>query len=520
MPTLPSRFIAYFSSQAISPMSNLSRLIAAATLLPILSLPVIAQDATPPAPAADAAAAGTLTIEDCVRRALDRGFGIEIQRFSPSMAQDSVDIARSSFVPVLSASSTKTHENDAQTAKSLGSRSDDSSTKVGVSELLATGATVSISSTIARAVSNPASSSALYNPAYSSDLTLSVSQPLLKGAGSAVTKAALNKAKIGLDRARLDFKAQALDIVQETETAYYNLVSAREQLKVYNASLELANRLLDEAREKKTVGTATDIDVLEAQVGVANARSNVIQSEKTVKDSADSLLALIGRFELDTQLGATRFEDFTGQTPVIESSYQLALRNQPDYLSSKLQLEQLKIAVASAKDGLKPTLNVEGALGFNGYRGSGEDSFNSAVNRDNNTWELGLTLSYPWGNVGNKATYRQSVSTLNQQALTVRQLEQSILVKVRSAVRAVETNVEKVKIAALAADYSSRQYDLERARFDAGLATSREVLQTQTNLEDARLSVLQARITLQTSISSLHRLEGSSLERYQIALQE
>ena len=84
--------------------------------------------------------------------------------------------------------------------------------------------------------------------------------------------------------------------------------------------------------------------------------------------------------------------------------------------------------------------------------------------------------------------------------------------------RAVETNSEKVKIAALAAQFSVREYDLENARFTAGLVTSRDVLQTQSDLETARVAELQARITLQNSISALHRMEGSSLDRYHITL--
>ena len=143
-----------------------------------------------------------------------------------------------------------------------------------------------------------------YNPAYTSDITVSVTQPLLRGAGTAVTTATLNRARIGQQRAGFDFKARALDIVQQTEGDYYNLVYAREQLSVFRVSLALANRLLEEAQAKKTVGTATDIDVLQAQVGVANARSNVISGEKSVKDTGDALLAIIGRFELDTPLGA------------------------------------------------------------------------------------------------------------------------------------------------------------------------------------------------------------------------
>ena len=484
--------------------------------------PAPAAAAPPEAPAAPAPleAPAPLTLEDCVRRAIEKGFDIEIQRFNTTIARDAVDVARGSFIPTLTLAGTQSHATTAAIQAFPGTTTDDRTLRFGVSELLTTGTTVGVSTDFGRSKNDPPSVNSIFNPAYTADVTLSVTQPLLRGAGTAVTTAALNRAKVGSVRAGFDFKARALDIVQQTEGAYYNLVFAREQLAVFHVSLDLANRLLDEARAKKTVGTATDIDVLQAQVGVANARSNVLSAEKTVRDNGDALLALIGRFELDAPLGAARFEEFTGELPVAESSYQLALQNQPDYTSAKLLLDQLKLDLAVARNSLRPTLNLGGAIGLSGNRGNAADAFDSAANRDNSSWQLDLTLTYPWGRVSDRARYRQSTATLGQQTLVVRQLEQSILVQVRSAVRAVETNSEKVKIAALAAQFSAKQYDLQIARFAAGLATSRDVLQSQADLENSRVAELQARITLLNSISALHRLEGSSLQRYDVKLPE
>jgi outer membrane protein TolC len=509
-------------------MPNRLRLsLAAASLLAGCLVPALAQNTPPPATdasaltaAAPAPASAPLTLEDCVQRALEHGFDIEIQRYTPAIAKDSVDIARGAFFPTLSLTGSQSHSNTGPIGGTPGTRSDAGLFNLGITELLQTGTSVSVSTSFDRSESNPPSYTSFYNPTYTSDVTVAVTQPLLRGAGTAVTTATLNRARIGQQRAGFDFKARALNIVQQTEGAYYNLVYAREQLSVYKVSLDLANRLLEEAQAKRTVGTVTDIDVLQAQVGVASARSNVISAEESVKNNGDALLALIGRFELDAPLGTTKLADFSGQLPVIASSYQLAMRNQPDYISAKMQLDQFKLDLFVAKDALKPTLDLNGAFGFNGTRGSGSDAFSSEANRDNNSWQVGFTLSYPWGRVSDKARYHQSLSTLNQQTLIVRQLEQTILVQVRSAVRDVETNNEKVKIAALAAEYSAKQYDLELARFAAGLATSRDVLQTQSDLENARVAELQARITLQNSISALHRLEGSSLERYHLALPE
>jgi len=85
-------------------------------------------------------------------------------------------------------------------------------------------------------------------------------------------------------------------------------------------------------------------------------------------------------------------------------------------------------------------------------------------------------------------------------------------------VRSVETNLESVRIASLSSELSQKQYELEDARFKAGLSTSYRVLQAQTDLDTARVNELQAKVTLNTAISALHRLEGSSLQRYGVTL--
>jgi outer membrane protein TolC len=75
-----------------------------------------------------------------------------------------------------------------------------------------------------------------------------------------------------------------------------------------------------------------------------------------------------------------------------------------------------------------------------------------------------------------------------------------------------------VKIAAQARELSTKQYELEKAKFDAGLSTSRRVLEAQNDLETARVNELQSRVSLRTSLAALHRIEGSSLQRYGVAL--
>jgi outer membrane protein len=452
-----------------------------------------------------------LTLEQCIARALQRNFDLEISRYAPQIAADGIDVAKGGYEPQLSITGSRY---GLETGPA-GTTSDGTDLRVGVTQRLYTGTTVSASSQVGRTSTNPALAT---NPAYDADITLSVRQSLLQGAGLGVNRAGIERAEIGLQRAHLDHKARVLDIIQDTENAYYNLAYAREQLAVRNFSLALAQRLFDEAQTRRDTGVATDLDVLQAEVGIANARRGVILAEQSVKDRQDALLALIGQFELDAPLGTVRFKDTEGTLPVFASSFQMAKQNQPDFLSSQAAIDQFKIDLKLAKDAAKPDLSVGAALGLNGRNGSGGDAFSDALEPQSHSWQVDFALNYPWGRKSDKARERQSLSALSREQTRLRQIEQNIEVQVRSAVRSVEANTESVKIAAQASALSQKQYELEKAKFDAGLSTSRRVLEAQDDLETARVNELQARVSLSNAISALHRLEGSSLQRYAVEL--
>lgn len=475
----------------------------------------LAQDSAPAT-----GAAPELTLAQCITRALQKNFDLEIGRYSPQIAQDSIESAKAGFDPTLSLTSSRSFTQQPSSLSTLdGSASPTSATsttRLAVNQRIATGATVGLSTRLNRSSTNSIFNT--LNPAYNADATFSISQPLLRGLGSSVTQAGIERAKIGLQRANLDFRTQALNVIQNTENAYYNLAFAREQLTVRNFSLALANRLYDEAKTRRDTGVATNLDVLQAEVGIANARRNVILSEQSVKDRQDALLALIGQFELDSAVGTVRFAEVSGATPVFASSYAMAKASQPDYLSSVAAIEQLQLDLHLAKNAKLPTLSIGGALGYSGRQGSADAAYRQIPDLDGYTWQVDLSLTMPLGFRGDKAAYRQSLATLNRERVRLRQLEQGIEVQVRSAVRSVETNLESVKIATLASHLSERQYELEKARFDAGLSTSRRVLEAQNDLESNRVNELSAKVTLHTAIAALHRLEGSSLQRYAVTL--
>lgn len=483
-----------------------------ACCLALIALPVLAADN--PAPSTS-----PLTLRECIDQALQKNFGLKIEGYNTDNAVQSLVVSKSDYDPSFTLSTNKSvSQADVPSTQLVGTHSDSFSTNIGVNQKISTGAMVSLSSALNRNATN--NTYATLNPAYNADVSLSISQPLLKNSGTTVNRAAIQKAELGVDIANLNYKGQVLQVVRDTESAYYDLVFAREQLKVRQLSLDLAQKLYEENKTRQQTGVATDLDVLQAQVGVATAQNNVLLAQKTVRDAEDALLNVIGQFEFGTALGAVTLPTYDHVLTNFAESYKLARENQPDYLVEENTIKQLELDVATAKRNRLPSLDLDGALGYNTRDRSVSDALNRLPNGDGYAWQVGLSLTVPWGMRSDKARYRTAQNSLAREQLRLRQIEQNLLVQVRAAVRAVETNSESVNISAQATQLSEKQYELEKARFDAGSSTSRRVLQAQDDLENARVSELQARVNLRKAVSALHQIDGSSLAVYQISLPE
>jgi outer membrane protein TolC len=468
------------------------------------------EPAAPPA----FATAPTLTLEECIARAMEKNFELRVETFFTDIARESLNVANATFEPTFVASLQRF---SSQEAPALGGRrSDSTDARVGVEQFLPTGALVELSASVDRSAGTFSVNT--FNPVYGSDVALIVTQPLLRGAGTAYNRSLIERSRLGVDIARLNFKSSVLQVIRDTEAAYFNLVFAREQLVVKKHSLALAERLFEENKTRKLTGVATDLDVLSAEVGIATAHNGVVIAEQGVRNSEDALLALIGQFEFDSDLGVVAISPYQEPSPSFDLSYKLARENQPDYLATQTSIKQLELDAANAKNAARPTLNLGGSIGYSGVDRSYRGAADNLPNGEARSWGLDLSLRVPWGLHADRARHRSALASLRQQESRLQLIEQQLLVQVRSAVRAVDTNQQSVEINRQGTQLATRQYELELARFKAGLSTSRQVLQVQDDLETARVNQLLAEVNLRIAIANLHQLESSSLEKYRISV--
>ncbi len=466
------------------------------------------------------------SLEEAIALALQKSFNLQIQSFTVSNSRDNITIQEAGFAPTLTANITRSVNQSASTTSRLdgtaaqGPRSDNTQVRVGATlpRIKATNATVSVSTNVTRGATN--STNALFNPAFGNAISANINQPLMRDFGRESALAALENARLGFAIASINYKSSVLATVSSTENSYYNLVASREALRIAQLTLDGNQRLFDENKARRTTGVMTDLDVLSAEVGVARARSTVVQREQAVRDAEERLLNLINAPSLDVRPGPVAFDQYAEGSPNFAQSYKLAREFYPETLSQAQTIKQLELSLATAKRNTLPDLDLTAGLGYSAR--TTNVSYGQAIanlpNDHGNNWAIGLNYSLPWGQHADKARLRQAANSLSSQKVRLEQLESQLVLDVRIAVRAVETNLVAVEIAAKATELASRQYDQQKARFDAGLSTSRIVLQFQDDLENARITELSTKLALRRAVAELRRLEGTSLQRFRVQL--
>ena len=152
---------------------------------------------------------------------------------------------------------------------------------------------------------------------------------------------------------------------------------------------------------------------------------------------------------------------------------------------------------------------------------------NSGVNLDEElsnmmiyqqAYSAGARISLPLGTISARNNFRSSKAAQTQAVLTVKRLEQSIMIQIDTAMKQAQSNFERVDATKKARQFAEDALDAETRKFQAGKSTGFEVLRLQRDLTTARGNEIQALATYNKALSQLSLYEGSTLQRRGIDL--
>jgi outer membrane protein len=336
-------------------------------------------------------------------------------------------------------------------------------------------------------------------------IVLQVRQALYAGGG---IRAALDAQKVLRESALLDLKGAINDALLDVRTRFYNVLLAREQIKVQEENVKLLGEQLQNAKNRFEAGSVSNFEVLRAEVELANAKPVLIRARNSFRTSIDQLRQAIGYTNVARE-NLRKTPEFVGTLEFTPASYDLqaaldaARVNRPELLRLAKTAQAQERNVDFARAGYRPTLDLVGGYGL--YKNSASNSFSDSKDG----WTVGLESN--WAIFDGRATagrVAQARSLYRQADLRLKEQTLAIEVEVRTALSSLQEAGELAEAAVKVVEQAEESLRLADARYGAGSATQLDVLQAQVALTQARDNQLQANYSYNVALANVRRAIG------------
>jgi outer membrane protein len=534
-----------------------------------------------------------LSLQDAIALAMENSMDIVVQRYSPWMADVSLLKARAGglgygtpgsiavgstanlpelyYDPVLTQyiafsdaatpianpyTSGLGASGNTTTAQSLFSHAAIYNTSY--SQYFVTGSNLTVAWDNTRASSTAAN---FFNPYVQSSLSISFQQQLLNGAGRYVNRRNILITENNRKIADLQFAQQAITTITNTVTAYWELVYARENVKVQEQAVKVSEKLYSDNKKQLEIGTMAPLDVTRAESELASDRQNLIIAQTTELQDQLSLKNYISKDPMASNLLNVEIvptdkpeTPATIETSSFEDSVKEAFQKRPDLQEQYFNLKSAQVDVKATKNALLPTATLGLQYSANGLAGNSPIEGASStvagvpvvdangvpipglflpetVTPTTGTYHAGfgtaqsevfhndfpvysgsLTFSLPLRNRANQADSIHAQLVERQFEAEVQQTKNTAVLDVRNTIIAVEQGRAAVEAATKARELQQQTFDAEQKKYQLGASTVYNVILTQRDLIAAQGTELRDLANLAEAKANYDRALGRTLE--------
>jgi len=348
---------------------------------------------------------------------------------------------------------------------------------------------------------------------------------LLKNLWTDGTRLNIRVKKLTLQQSELKLRGTIITVATSVELAYYDLIYARENVKVLEKAVELASQSVRENKKRVEVGTMAPLDERQAEAQAAASRADLLQSQQVLAAAENALKRLITeRFSEAQPVELIPSDNLTAPSQLfdLQLSWSRGLTQRPDLLQAKLDVERAGVELKYYHNQLFPELDLVGSYGH-GAGGFGIKEFYQGFEEfgqgNKPYYSYGAQLTIPLGNTGARSRYRASKLGQQQILLGVKKLEQDIMVSIDNAIKLAKASYQRVQATREAREYAQAALEAEQKKLENGKSTSFEVLRLQRDLTSASSEEIRSQTEYKRNLSQLSSFEASTLDRLGINLE-
>jgi outer membrane protein len=378
----------------------------------------------------------------------------------------------------------------------------------------------------------------LLNPALGSHMDLTLRHDLLQNFGVKLNNRGIRIAQINISGAREVFRSQLFDLTVSVQNLYWDLVSARDQLKVRERALAVTSKFVTDTKYEIGVGAIPAVEISRAEAEEASRRQDLAIAQVALRQRSDLLKEAISH-TADPLLEAAEIVPLdrievpdTEELPPLRDLLKTALAKRPDVTVAKLRDQTSEINLSGTENPLLPSLQVllqtfnRGLSGEPGTRGTNPffvggygNALGQIFRRNFPNNQASISFSAPFNNRTSQGDYGIDQLQFRQAQLSSQRDQNQILVDVSSQMNALRQARSRYATAKSGRLLNEQLLEVEQRRA-AGLNTMTIVMTDQRALLAAQLSELNALATYARARVGLDQVLGLTLEKNGIDLDE
>lgn len=515
--------------RSLSPalISGLTVLILAAILMMLGAASLRAQD--------DGRPVMQLSLKQAMQLALQKNYDVRLKALDTESAYANLLGSFAVYDYTLTQSTSFSTTNQRQTSTFSGSESDTQRLGTTFGRQFFTGGEAGISFNWSRRGTDSVQST--LNPQYSNDVTLELSQPILKNFGRDMTERQIIINRNNMKITDATFEDQVSTTLVDVQKKYWDLASSYEALTVATDSLDLARQQLEINKVKVSVGTLPEIEIVQAEQQVAAAEADLLDAQIAIRRAEDALKSALVMEDWNLRIAPTdHLVEPMQQTYDFSEAFNSAVDNRPELRQLRLSLENNEISIAYSRNQLLPSLNLTGSFTLSSAGGTfnpnlfGQEppeglplsigeTFTDMFSGTNRSWTIGANFTYYLDNSAAEASLLNAEVAKKQNMLRMDQLRYSVAVEVRNAIRELEASIKQLEARRKALEYAEKQYEAEKMKFDVGTSTNFQVLDFQNRLAQARNLVIIAQIRYNKALVDYETAIGMTLKNNGVSIE-
>ena len=294
-----------------------------------------------------------------------------------------------------------------------------------------------------------------------------------------------------------------ITLIAAVATTYFEMLGVDDRLKIAEQTLQSRNESLRIIQARFDKGTVPELDVNQAEIEAADAAAAVAGFERLVRLSENALSILVGSRPRLINRGAISLEAQQLLNDVPAGLPMQLLEQRPDIITAEelLAAETARIGVARARR--LPAFSLTGSFGY------ASRDLDNLLEGDSQTWDIFGNMFAP---IFNSGQLKSAEAAQRQRALQARlNYESTVLNALRdvdNALTGIRTYREEHHARFLQLQAAQNAAALSRARYDGGVVSYLEVLDSERSLFSAALLESETRQRQLNAVVSLYRALG------------